>query len=596
MLDRRVRNARRTSSPFTSALVSSLAACALLTGAVGCKKVPGTTQMADSTGPDPAAANLASVDPNQPQRFAAAPQSAYRTPGEASRTRMLGQSQSSEPYQQSETYGQQPAPIERAPDPHNYTPPQGGANAPAYQEGDENFDQTIDQYADSAPLPPPPLPVYQQPPDPEPNYLWTPGYWSYAPTGYFWVPGAWCAPPYTGALWTPGYWGYVGNRYRFHRGFWGLHIGFYGGIPYGFGYTGHGYEGGYWNGNNFYYNRAVNRVNPTVHNTYIHNVTVSNTMVNNRVSYNGPGGAQARPAAYEIAAMREQHAPPQAAQVQIRQQAAGDRQQFFNQNHGQPAVAVAQRPLVADHGVAAPPRQSFAQNQNARPEQQGGVQSGFQQPAQQVPGGLNPHTGAAEQQAQPQRFAGQQPRNAPEQEPWGGRRTLNTPQHNQQTGTVQSPLRPQQRGTPEQQRNLQIPPQAWRLPQQQRITQTPQPFAPGNQETPQQQEMQQHNQPQQQFDQRNRQVQQPQELQQRNQQQVQQRISPPEQRTPPQQLQQRAPQQIMQQPQRIPQPQVQQRMEPPQRQQPSAPPHGEAPRAAPSAQPQARPHEERSPR
>jgi hypothetical protein len=36
---------------------------------------------------------------------------------------------------------------------------------------------------------PPALPVYVQPPIPEPGYLWTPGYWAYGPDGYFWVPG-----------------------------------------------------------------------------------------------------------------------------------------------------------------------------------------------------------------------------------------------------------------------------------------------------------------------------------------------------------------------------------------------------------------------
>jgi hypothetical protein len=41
--------------------------------------------------------------------------------------------------------------------------------------------------------PPPPLPDYVQPPCPEDGYLWTPGYWGYAPAGYFWVPGTWVA-------------------------------------------------------------------------------------------------------------------------------------------------------------------------------------------------------------------------------------------------------------------------------------------------------------------------------------------------------------------------------------------------------------------
>ena len=39
-------------------------------------------------------------------------------------------------------------------------------------------------------VPPPPLPVYVQPPISEPGYLWAPGYWDYDDDfGYYWVPG-----------------------------------------------------------------------------------------------------------------------------------------------------------------------------------------------------------------------------------------------------------------------------------------------------------------------------------------------------------------------------------------------------------------------
>ena len=47
---------------------------------------------------------------------------------------------------------------------------------------------------------PPELPVYEQPVCPEPNLMWTPGYWAYGGDGYFWVPGAWVPAPYGGAL------------------------------------------------------------------------------------------------------------------------------------------------------------------------------------------------------------------------------------------------------------------------------------------------------------------------------------------------------------------------------------------------------------
>src|ERR1700691_1008455 len=106
-----------------------------------------------------------------------------------------------------------------------------------------------DQVAEYAPEPPPPLPEYQQPPCPDPNYIWTPGYWSYAPAGYYWVPGVWAFAPYVGALWTPGYWDYNSGRYGFHQGYWGRYIGYYGGVNYRNRYVGRGYYSRRW-GNN----------------------------------------------------------------------------------------------------------------------------------------------------------------------------------------------------------------------------------------------------------------------------------------------------------------------------------------------------------
>ena len=74
-------------------------------------------------------------------------------------------------------------------------------------------------------------------------------------------------------LWTPGYWGWGGNGYAFNEGYWGLHVGFYGGVSYGYGYFGDGYEGGRWQDGHFFYNRSVNNVNITnIHNVY--NTTV----------------------------------------------------------------------------------------------------------------------------------------------------------------------------------------------------------------------------------------------------------------------------------------------------------------------------------
>ena len=93
---------------------------------------------------------------------------------------------------------------------------------------------------------PPVIPVYVQPACPVEGYLWTPGYWAYGDAGYYWVPGVWVAPPRVGVLWTPGYWGWNEGLYVFHAGYWGPHIGFYGGVNYGFGYGGVGFVGGEW--------------------------------------------------------------------------------------------------------------------------------------------------------------------------------------------------------------------------------------------------------------------------------------------------------------------------------------------------------------
>ena len=154
---------------------------------------------------------------------------------------------------------------------------------------------------------PPPLPVYDQPPIPAPGYLWVPGYWAWDDdTGYYWVPGTWVTPPEPELLWTPGYWGWDDGAYQFHDGYWGPQIGFYGGVAYGFGYTGDGYEGGYWRNGNFFYNQSVNNIsNVSITNVYSKTVVVNNTT---NVSYNGgTGGTAAKPTAEQVAAGREHH-------------------------------------------------------------------------------------------------------------------------------------------------------------------------------------------------------------------------------------------------------------------------------------------------
>jgi len=202
---------------------------------------------------------------------------------------------------------------------------------------------------------PPALPVYTQPLCPAAGYIWVPGYWAYDYTygDYYWVPGTWVLAPEVGYLWTPPYWAWENNAYIFHAGYWGPTVGFYGGIDYGFGYFGHGYEGGRWNHGQFFYNRSVNNINVTnIHNVY--NVTVVDRTVN-RVSYNGgAGGVDARPTAAEEAAARERHIPPVAAQTQQERAASSNQQLRASVNHGRPPIAATPKPgTFSGHGIVA---------------------------------------------------------------------------------------------------------------------------------------------------------------------------------------------------------------------------------------------------
>jgi len=189
---------------------------------------------------------------------------------------------------------------------------------------------------------PPVLPVYVQPPLPAPGYIWTPGYWAYGDAGYYWVPGTWVQPPMVGVLWTPGYWGYTGGFYGWHPGYWGPHIGFYGGVNYGFGYGGIGFCGGEWRGGVFAYNGAVaNFGGVHVTNVYVdRNVVVHNTIYNaNHVAYNGPGGIDRQPSPEESRFGNEHHVAPTSNQMQHQTMAAQDRSQLASVNHGRPGTA-----------------------------------------------------------------------------------------------------------------------------------------------------------------------------------------------------------------------------------------------------------------
>ncbi|HUN85738.1 MAG TPA: YXWGXW repeat-containing protein [Terracidiphilus sp.] len=201
---------------------------------------------------------------------------------------------------------------------------------------------------------PPALPVYVQPPCPQPGLMWTPGYWAYGADGYYWVPGAWVPAPYVGALWTPGYWGWGSGLYVWHPGYWGPHVGYYGGVNYGFGYMGIGFVGGVWRGRVFAYNSAVMHVGVGGgwgNRVYVDRTIVErNTIVNDRrVAFSGgPGGIRHDPTPAERMADRDQHMERTSFQTQHANEAMNNRSSYFKNNGGHPQTLATARPLQAE--------------------------------------------------------------------------------------------------------------------------------------------------------------------------------------------------------------------------------------------------------
>jgi len=215
---------------------------------------------------------------------------------------------------------------------------------------------------------PPALPVYAQPICPGPGYLWTPGYWAYGDAGYYWVPGTWVMAPTPGLLWTPGYWGWAGGVYAWHAGYWGPHVGFYGGINYGFGYGGVGFVGGRWHGGVFEYNTAVMHVNTTV----IHTTYVDRTVVHvneSHVAFNGgERGVRAEPTAAERSYEHEHHVEATHEQAEHQHTASTNRELRASENHGRPSIAATGKAGdFKGHGVVAASASSHAGGNGNRP-------------------------------------------------------------------------------------------------------------------------------------------------------------------------------------------------------------------------------------
>jgi hypothetical protein len=206
----------------------------------------------------------------------------------------------------------------------------------------------------SVSIAPPVLPAYVPPPMPAPDYIWAPGYWAWTDGGYYWVPGTWVLAPAPGLLWTPGYWGWVDGAYLWHAGYWGPHVGFYGGIDYGFGYGGFGYRGGYWRGSEFIVDRTVIERGPV-----------------NRVSFNGgAGGIVAHPRGEELRAGQERHTEMSAMQREHQLAASRDMTMRASLNRGRPPVAATQKAgMFYGHGVVAA-RTELPHPMSAQPHEQ----------------------------------------------------------------------------------------------------------------------------------------------------------------------------------------------------------------------------------
>lgn len=195
--------------------------------------------------------------------------------------------------------------------------------------------------ADKVNVAPPPLPSYAQLIIPQDGYLWVPGFWAWreAVPDYYWVPGTWVQPPQRGLLWTPAYWSRVDGGYVFHAGYWAEQVGFYGGIDYGYGYSGDGYQGGRWENGAFFYNRAVNNLGSlNIENVYDAAIATDNKAV--RVSFNGGSrGTTARPSEQQEALTNERHVEATAEQRKHFELVAMDRALYSRLNHGEPGVA-----------------------------------------------------------------------------------------------------------------------------------------------------------------------------------------------------------------------------------------------------------------
>jgi hypothetical protein len=258
---------------------------------------------------------------------------------------------------------------------------------------------------DSVNTPPPDLPTYDQPPIPGDGYIWTPGYWAWGDDvqDYYWVPGTWVLAPQPEFLWTPGYWGWSGGVYTWNAGYWGPHVGFYGGVNYGYGYAGSGFQGGYWQGGHLYYNRAVTNVG-TVNITNVYTKTVIVNATVNHVSFNGGnGGLRAQPTPGDMAAAREHHLAALPLQHQHEMTARSNPVLRASANRGHPSIAATSRPgEFSGPGVVRAQHAGTMSVVHENPQPAGEPGSREPAPGAPRPGAPRPQSDAARQQAAPE--------------------------------------------------------------------------------------------------------------------------------------------------------------------------------------------------
>ena len=225
---------------------------------------------------------------------------------------------------------------------------------------------------------PPPLPLYAQPP----------------------IPG-------DGYLWTPGYWGWGSGLYVWHPGYWGPHVGYYGGINYGYGYIGSGYAGGRWDRGRFRYNSAVNNIpQGRVHDVY--RTPVPQRPAHPESFNGGKSPWHTPPTANERRFEGGQHPNWTQEQTDHEHRAVSMPEQRMGNNHGTPPTAATPRPggfgdPQVEHVRQAPEMrvQPVRSGPGARPEAAAPRGEPRAEPRAQPQGNAGPRPGGGERGGRP---------------------------------------------------------------------------------------------------------------------------------------------------------------------------------------------------